>query len=346
VDLALGLGKYIVDGGVTLRFSPYHPNNILQLSALDLALRDTQRKFYALDLNYNQKDLTVDDAFNLLPLTLKDAEEDDSIRYISSTYNPNDQMIYDGYYPGGRKVISFANILQHDLFPLADVLKKILKVGQEEMGRPVEIEFAVNLKNKERAAFYLLQIRPIAQNKDMLNEDLSLIPQQETILSSTNALGNGMEEGVCDIVYVKTANFNAANNIQVASEIETINRKLAEENKEYILVGPGRWGSSDHWLGIPVKWPHITNARLLVECGLENYRIDPSQGTHFFQNLTSLGVGYFTINPFMDDGYFDEEYLNSLPAELETEYIRHVRLDSPTVIKINGKKRTGVVMKP
>jgi len=346
VNMALGLGKYIVDGGVTLRFSPYHPNNILQLSTLDLALRDTQRKFYALDLNDIKQKFSIDDSFNLLPLTVKDAENDDSIRYITSTYDPNDMVIYDGFYPGGRKIISFANILQHDLFPLSETLKNILKIGQEEMGRPVEIEFAVNLKNKDEGVFYLLQIRPIVHNKEAMNEDLSLISGENSIITSANALGNGVIDNVCDIVYVKTEGFNASNNQLVAYEIEKINKEFIERNTEYILVGPGRWGSSDSWLGIPVKWPHITNARLLVECGLENYRIEPSQGTHFFQNLTSFGVGYFTINPFMNDGSFDEEYLNSQEVVFESKYLRHVRFKNPMIIKINGKKKQGVVLKP
>ena len=347
VNMALGLGKYIVDGGITLRFSPYHPNNILQLSSLDMALKDTQKKFYALDLANTENKFSVDDSFNLLQLSVKDAEKDDSIRYISSTYSPSDETIYDGYYPDGRKIISFANILQHNLFPLADVLKRILAIGESEMGRAIEIEFAVNLESKEKGAFYLLQIRPIVQNKEILNENLDIIEVEDTILTSDNALGNGIMDDVCDIVYVKTKGFSAANNIQISDEIEELNKQFAAANKEYILVGPGRWGSSDHWLGIPVKWPHITNAKLLVECGLDNYRIDPSQGTHFFQNLTSFGVGYFTVNPYLEDGgNFDEVFLNSFPAIYESQYLRHVRFDKPIVIKINGKKKYGVVMKP
>lgn len=346
VNLALGLGKYIVDGGETLRLSPYHPGNILQLSDLDMALRDTQRKFYALDLSNLSEDFSVDDAFNLKVLTTKDAEEDDSIRYISSTYKPNDQVIYDGYYPGGRKIISFANVLQHDLFPLAETLRNILKIGEEEMGRPVEIEFAVNIKSKDWAGFYLLQIRPIAQNKEMQNEDLENIEPDSAVLISDNALGNGIEDNVYDIVYVKMDNFNAANNMKIAEEIEELNRTFISANNEYVLVGPGRWGSSDHWLGIPVKWPHITNARLLVECGLNNYRPEPSQGTHFFQNLTSLSVGYFTINPHIEDGMFDKKFLDAQEAVFETEFIRHIRFEKPLMIKIDGKKRKGVVLKP
>lgn len=346
-NVALGLGKYIVDGGSTLRFSPYHPHNILQLSSVDMALRETQRQFYALDMKNITEEFSINDGFNLLKLNVKDATSDDSIRYISSTYDPADQVIYDGFYEGGRKIISFANILQHELFPVAKILQKILHIGQEEMGRAIEIEFAVNLKNKDRGAFYLLQIRPIVQNKEVMNEDLRKIPVEETILTSNMALGNGITDDVYDIVYVKSENFNAFNNQHIAYEIEKINKQFAAEDKGYILVGPGRWGSSDPWLGIPVKWPYVTNARLLVESGLENYRIEPSQGTHFFQNLTSFGVGYFTINSYLkDEGTFDEEFLNKQPCIFETQYIRHVRFDKPLIIKINGKKKYGIVVKP
>ena len=352
-NIALGLGKYIVDGGQTLRFSPRHPHNILQMSTMDFALRETQTRYYALDLKNLTEQFSVDDSFNLLRLNLKDADADGSLKFIVSTYDPYDQIIRDGYYPGGRKILSFVNILQHDVFPLADTLDQILHVGQDEMGRPIEIEFAVNIdpvraeqSPTPTATFYLLQIRPIVDNKEVMEEDLTLVGQEDTILSSTSVLGHGIVTDVQDIIYVKTGAFSSSNNQLIAYDIEKINRKFTAEEKNYVLVGPGRWGSSDSWLGIPVKWPHISNARVIVECGLENYRIDPSQGTHFFQNLTSFGVGYFTINPFKGDGWFDEEYLNSLPAVEETEYLRHVRFDKPIVIKMDGKKSLGVVLKP
>lgn len=345
-NIALGLGKYIVDGGTTLRFSPYHPNNILQLSSVDFALRETQRQFYALDMEDITQEFSINDGFNLLKLNVNDAIADDSLRFIVSTFDPIDQTIYEGFYEGGRKIISFANILQHELFPLSSILQKVLSITQFEMGRAVEIEFAVNLKNKDEATFYLLQIRPIVQNKEALNEDLTQIAVEDTILTSNNALGNGIIDDVYDIIYVKTDNFSASNNQLLAYEIEKLNKQFTEEDKGYILVGPGRWGSSDSWLGIPVKWPHISNARLLVEAGLENYRIEPSQGTHFFQNLTSFGVGYFTINSYLKDGgTFDESYLNSQPALYESDAIRHVRFSNPLVIKINGKKKYGIVLK-
>ena len=352
-NIALGLGKYIVDGGQTLRFSPRHPHHILQLSTTDYALRETQRQFYALDLENMAPSFETDDAFNLCKLNVREAENHGSLRFICSTYDPYDQMLREGFYPGGRKIISYANILEHDLFPLAHTIDHILKIGCQEMGRPVEIEFAMNITNPHStssedltASFYLLQIRPIVDNKETVDEDLSMIPREETLITTTNALGNGIITDVHDVVYVKTARFDASQNDIIAREIERLNRKLTEENRGYVLIGPGRWGSSDSWLGIPVKWPHISMARGIVECGLTNYRIDPSQGTHFFQNLTSFGVGYFTINPYADDGFFDEAWLNALPATSETERIRHVRLPDPLVVKMDGRHSLGVVMKP
>jgi hypothetical protein len=347
-NIALGLGKYIVDGGQTLRFSPRHPHNILQMSTVDFALRETQTRYYALDLKNMTTQFSVDDSFNLLRLNLKDADADGALKYIVSTYDPYDQIIRDGYYPGGRKILSFVNILQHDVFPLADTLTQILHIGQNEMGRPVEIEFAVNInvKDPSKATFYLLQIRPIVDNKEVMDEDLTLVEQQDTLLSSTSVLGHGLVTDVQDIIYVKTGAFSSSNNQLIAYEIEKINRQFTADGKGYVLVGPGRWGSSDSWLGIPVKWPHISNARVIVECGLENYRVDPSQGTHFFQNLTSFGVGYFTVNPFKGDGWFDESFLNALPAVQETDFVRHVRFEKPIVIKMDGKRSLGVVLKP
>lgn len=351
-NIALGLGKYIVDGGTTLRFSPKHPHNILQTSTLDFALRETQTKFYALDLDTLKEDqFSTDDAFNLLKLPVKEAEADGTLKYISSTYDHYDQVLLEGFYPGpNRKVISFNGVLEHDVFPLATILNFVLKLGQEEMGRPIEIEFAVNLEDNQdgdmMGTFYLLQIRPIVDSKEMMDEDLSIIPEENCLLYSKHALGHGITNDVYDIIYVKTEGFMASNNQLIAYDIEKMNRQFVLEEKNYILVGPGRWGTSDHWLGIPVKWPHISNARVIVESGLENYRIEPSQGTHFFQNLTSFGVGYFTINQYIQgDGIFDEAYLNAQPAVQETQFLRHVRFEKPIVIKIDGKKNLGVVLK-
>lgn len=346
VNMVLGLGKYIVDGGVGLRFSPYHPHNIVQLSSVEYTLKDTQRYFLALDLG-NKSNFKIDDTFNCLKLTLKDAEQDGALRLISSTYVALEDMIYDGYYERGRKIITFANILQHDVLPLAKTLQDVMKISQSEMGRPVEIEFAVNLKDGEMSAFYVLQIRPIVQNKEFINEDLTEIQPNQAILYSKDALGHGIYNDVHDIVYVKTDRFNAANNSKIVAEIEELNRDFLNKDKNYVLVGPGRWGSSDPWLGIPVNWSQISNARVLVEVALDSYRIEPSQGTHFFQNLTSFGVGYFYVNPFIEgNGFFNESYLNNHDAVWESEYLRHIRFDNSAVIKINGRNKIGLVLKP
>ncbi|MDR2389922.1 MAG: PEP/pyruvate-binding domain-containing protein, partial [Tannerellaceae bacterium] len=348
VNLALGLGKYIVDGGITLRFSPRHPHNILQLSSPDLALKETQTVFYALDLNSLPGSFSVDDGFNLLRLRISEADRDGALRYLVSTYDPSDGLIRGGYYPGGRKILSFANILEHEVFPLSATLDKILGICQTEMGRAVELEFAVNIPPgpPPRATLFLLQIRPIADQGEDGEAFPEEIPPRDTILSSCNVLGHGLIGDVRDVVYVPSARFDSADNRAIAGEIERLNREMVRTESGYILIGPGRWGSSDPWLGIPVKWPHISNARLIVESGLENYRVDPSQGTHFFQNLTSFGVGYFTINPFCNDGFFDEEFLNAQPAASQGRHLRHVRFDGPVLIRIDARKNRGVVLKP
>ena len=347
VSLALGLGKYIVDGGLTLRICPYHPNQVLQTSEMEIALRETQTQFYALDLKNTGHNFSLDDGFNLLKLPVKEADNDGALNFIASTYDPYDMVIRDGIYPGGRKLITFANVLQHDVFPLPRILQLAQEYGQSEMRRPVEIEFAVTLNaQKKTGVFYLLQIRPMVDIKAVLDEDLNLIKDENVLLRSNNSLGHGIMEDIYDIIYVKTEGYTASNNPTIAYEIEKMNRKFLDEGKHYILVGPGRWGSSDSWLGIPVKWPHISAARIIVEAGLTNYRVDPSQGTHFFQNLTSFGVGYFTINSYMNDGIYNQDILNAQPAVEETQFIRHVRFDNPLIVKMDGKKKQGVVMLP
>lgn len=344
-SLALGLGKYIVDGGQTLRVSPYHPHQVLQTSELETALRETQTRFYALDTRHVGNDFKVDDGFNILNLKVKEAERDNSLNFIASTYDPYDQMIRDGLYEGGRKVISFAGVLQQDVFPLPELLQMSMRYGAEAMRRPVEIEFACNLNADRTGSLYLLQIRPIVDQKQMLDEDLAAIPDADCLLRSHNSLGHGVTEDVTDVVYVKTDDrFSAADNPTIAREIEKLNKEYLDRGTNYVLVGPGRWGSSDSWLGIPVKWPHISAARVIVEVALKNYRVDPSQGTHFFQNLTSFGVGYFTIDENRNDGCFHKATLDAMPAVEETEHVRVVRFEKGLRIMMDGKKGEGVVV--
>ena len=344
-SLALGLGKYIVDGGQTLRVSPYHPHQVLQTSELETALRETQTRFYALDTRHVGNDFKVDDGFNILNLKVKEAERDNSLNFIASTYDPYDNVIRDGLYDGGRKVISFAGVLQQNVFPLPELLQMSMRYGAEAMRRPVEIEFACNLNADRTGSLYLLQIRPIVDQKQMLDEDLAAIPDTDCLLRSHNSLGHGVTEDVTDVVYVKTDDrFSAADNPTIAREIEKLNKEYLDRGTNYVLVGPGRWGSSDSWLGIPVKWPHISAARVIVEVALKNYRVDPSQGTHFFQNLTSFGVGYFTIDENRNDGCFHKATLDAMPAVEETDHVRVVRFEKGLRIMMDGKKGEGVVV--
>ena len=347
-SLALGLGKYIVDGGQTLRVCPYHPHQVLQTSETEMALRDTQTQFYALDMKHVGDDFKVDDGFNILKLRVKDAVEDQSLNYIASTFDPYDQVINDGVYETGRKLITFVGVLQHDVVPLPELMQMSMKCGSEAMRRPVEIEFACNIHADKTCDFYLLQIRPIVDAKEMLDEDVRAIPDADCLLRSHNSLGHGISEDVTDVVYVKyDDHFSAMNNFYVADDIERINRKFLADGKNYVLIGPGRWGSSDHYLGVPVKWPHISAARVIVEVALKNYNIDPSQGTHFFQNLTSFGVGYFTVDTNTEEGGFvNKEILDAMPAVEETQYVRHVRFDRPLRILMDGKKQEGAVLHP
>ena len=344
-SLALGLGKYIVDGGQTLRVSPYHPTQVLQTSDMEIALRQTQTQFYALDMKRVGVDFKVDDGFNILKLKVKDAENDGALNFIASTYDANDRVIRDGLYDGGRKIVSFNGVLRHGVFPLPELLKLSMHHGADSMRRPVEIEFACTLNDDRTGEFYLLQIRPIVDSKQVLDQDIMTIPDDKCLLRSHNSLGHGVSDDIVDVVYVKTdENFTASDNPVVAMEVERINKKFLADGKNYVLVGPGRWGSSDSWLGVPVKWPHISATKLIVETTLKNYSVDPSQGTHFFQNLTSFGVGYFTIDENKGMGFFRKEILDAMPAVEETPHVRHVRFSKPLHIMMDGMKQEGLVI--
>lgn len=346
-SLALGLGKYIVEGGQTLRVSPYHPEKVLQTSELHIALRDTQNTFYALDMNHVGTDFQVDDGFNMLHLKVKDAVKDGSLNFIASTYNADDQLIRDGLYEGGRKLITFNGLLRQGIIPFPQVLQMSMKFASEAMRRPVEIEFACNINADRTADFYLLQIRPIVDSKQELLEDITEIVDEKCLIRSHNSLGHGTSEEITDVLYVKYDDtFSAADNVKIAEEIGRINQKFVDEGRNYVLIGPGRWGSSDSWLGVPVKWPDISAARIIVEVALKNYRVDPSQGTHFFQNMTSFGVGYFTVDTNLpgEGGIIHKEMLDVMPAVEETAWVRHVRFDRPLRILMDGMKQEGVVM--
>jgi hypothetical protein len=347
-NVAFGLGKLIVDGGLSLRFSPKHPKKILQLSSPETALRDTQKEFYALDLNINSFIPSTDDGVNILKLPIQKHAQEKALRYVASTYDFNNNIIRDGITQPGKRIITFANILQHKQFPLPEILETLLDIGQHEMNNPIEIEFAANLETPSGSpkVFNFLQIRPIVMSDQSQIVNIDETRLRETIVYSESALGNGKFPGVKDVVYVKPESFNASFNEKIAVDIEKLNADFVKNSTNYVLIGPGRWGSSDPWLGIPVKWAHISAARIIIESGLKNYRIDPSQGTHFFQNLTSFRVGYFTINPFMNDGFYDVDYLDGKEVVYEDQFIRHIRFDEPLEILVDGRKHAGVIFKP
>ncbi len=352
VEVAAGLGKYIVDGGKALRFSPAHPDKVIQTSTLETALRDTQTELYALPSKEETvRDVAADDGYNLARVPVADAFATGALKYMVSTFDVEDRIIRDNEFGKGRKVMTFANILKQGVFPLAQVSKFMLSTGQYEMGRPVEIEFAgmvnPNAANEERkGTIYWLQIRPIVDRREMLDNSWLDLPDESLILRSETALGHGMTDGVRTILYVKPNTFDSMRNPLLAREIDRLNKELVERDEPYILIGPGRWGSSDSALGIPVRWAQIAGARLIVEAALPGYRVEPSQGTHFFQNLTSFGVGYFTVDRNRGEGYVATDYLDSLPAVYESEGLRMVRFSEPLTIAINGRKSKGVVLKP
>ena len=344
VNVALGLGKQIVEGGVSLRFSPSYPQKALQLSTPEMTLRETQKKFFALDMDNTSFKPSVNDAVNLQHLDIKQALGDGTLRWLGSVYDYQNNIIRDGIMAKGIPLVTFSNILKHDAFPLAQVIQKIMEVGQKEMNQPVEVEFAVDLQNPGGTpVFYPLQIRPIVEGEETFKENLEELNPEEQLIYSKSALGNGVIEDVFDVVFVKSESFSAANMIKMVPNVEKVNDTLVGEGRNYILVGPGRWGSQDPWLGVPVKWPQISGARVIIETALDGFCVDPSQGTHFFQNLTSLRVGYMTVNPVTGEGFYNETFLMEQPSVYEDEWIKHVRFERPAVIKLDGKKGIGVV---
>ncbi len=344
-NVAMGLGKLVVDGGRTLRFSPRYPQKVLQTSTPELALRDTQTEVLALSLRPEEFRTSIDDAVNLRRLTVSEAGEYRNACHAASVWDRENERISDSPYDRGRKIITFNNILKYNTFPLAEIVRDILAMGAEEMRCPVEVEFAVNMDvdaGRERI-FNLLQIRPIIDSQDNRPVDWSETETSDALIYGESALGIGQMADIADIVYVKTEKFSSLATEKIADELLALNARLRDEKRPYILVGPGRWGSSDPYLGVPVKWSHISEAKVIVECGIENFDVEPSQGTHFFQNVTSLGVGYLTINPFRGDGIFRQDRLDAREALYEGEYLRLVRFDRPLWVCIDGRSDRGMV---
>lgn len=334
--VAFGLGKAVVDGEQVLRFSPKYPTHVLQTSTPALAMRDTQQVMYALNLKPEKFKTSIDDAVNLERLNIADCTRFRNLRYVASTWDMQSMRMVDSALAEGMKVITFAHILKYNTFPLAEILTRLLEIGQREMKCCVEIEFAADLDTAGNKIFNVLQIRPIADGNGSVAVDWSKIDTSNAIISATSALGTGAVGGVSDIIYLRHEAFDPAATGKMADELTRLNEQMRREGRGYVLVGFGRWGSSNPWLGVPVKWSDISEAKVIVECGLDNFRIEPSQGTHFFQNMTSFGVGYITVNPYAGDGTLDFELLDAMPARSESRYIRHVRFDRPLEICIDG----------
>ena len=348
VNLALGLGKHIVDGGKSLRISPAYPDNALQTSDTQLALKETQTTFLALDLEAADRPVSSDESFDLVRLPVRQADADGTLDWIGSTYVRDDDMIYDTPHMRGRKLITFAGVLRYEAFPLAKIVQLVLQYGANEMRRPVEVEFAVRFQPTDsplKGIFYPLQIRPIVSARECIDEDLTATPQESLLLYSSRSLGNGIITDVHDIVYLKEGAFGMASNRAIAAEIRELNQAFAAEGRGYILIGEGRWGSSDIALGVPVEWADISAVRLIAEISADGRHIEPSQGTHFFQNLTSFGVGYLTIDGDHSREHFDRAALDALPATWESTLVRHVHSSSPFVIKMDGLHGIGIVEK-
>lgn len=349
-ELAAGLGKYIVDGGQALRFSPARPKHVLQTSTTQLALRDTQKHLCALDIASAHENFSLDEGFNIPRLPIQDEARAGHLHYLVSTYDGMNDYIVDTDAARGRHLVTFANVLKHGVFPLAPAVQFMLKLGQEQMGRPVEVEFAGNIapspNDEHRGEIYWLQIRPMVDRREMLDDNIGDTNPDNILISSTQALGHGLTDGIRAVVMVKPEKFSYENNLAIATEIAKINSNFTTSGQSYILMGPGRWGSSDHALGIPVRWTDIAAARLIVEQSLPGKRIDPSQGSHFFQNLTSFGVGYFTVGQDGDGSHVDNAFLNACTASYESNYVKIVTFDTPLNVAINGIKGIGVVMKP
>ncbi|MGB6033735.1 MAG: PEP/pyruvate-binding domain-containing protein [Bacteroidota bacterium] len=349
VLVALGLGKTVVEGGNTVRFCPKYPRHLLQFFSTKETIRNAQQHFYALNLSESREKQNGHrpDIF-LQQFDLTKAEEDETLFHVGSTYSPENDSVYDGISRNGKRVVTFAPILKHKIFPLPEILDLVLEMGAWGMGTPVEIEFAVNMGVSHDAAkeFAFLQIRPLVLSRELEELNVEDVEQSGLICSSTQVLGNGAYNGIHDIVVVDIDTYDRSKSRAVAQEVSTLNSKLLAAGRPYILIGVGRWGSLDHWLGIPVTWDQISGACTIVESGFKDFNVTPSQGSHFFQNITSFRIGYFTVNPFSKLGHIDWNWLLEQESVEELQFTRHLFFEKPMSVRINGRLNKGIILKP
>lgn len=347
-NIAMGLGKAVVDGEKTLRFCPVYPDNVLQTSTPTLAVQEAQTEIMALDMNPNSFKASTNDAVNIVRIPSTEVEKYRNAKYTCSYYDYlNDRISEAAPFGSAFRVITFNRILKYNSFPLAEIIREMLEIGEKELLSPVEIEFAVNMDvaQGETPVFYLLQIRPIIQNDESKKLDWSKIDTSDAIVYSQSALGTGLMSGIRHVIYMKFDKFSPLTTEAIAEELREFNRYLKENHQEYVLIGTGRWGSTDPLLGVPVRWDHISEARVIIESALPDFNIEASQGTHFFQNVTSLGVGYLSLDPGHGDGSLNLQILDDMPAEKDGEYLRMVAFDKPLYIYVDGQSRKAVIKK-
>jgi len=346
--VALGLGRTVMDGERCLRFSPPYPRHVLQFSSVEEFVNHSQREFWALDMGSDTEGVHDPEDTRMVRFGLDRAEHDGTLAGVGSTYSPENDAVYDGLARAGVRLVSFAPILKHQRFPLAEVLGYLLEVGERGTSAPVEIEFAVNMSKPggESTDFGFLQMRPLAVSREFEELRLGDVDPAKLVVESPCVLGHGKVEDVHDVVIIDKRRFDRSMSKVAAAEVAQLNAELSARGIPYLLIGVGRWGSGDPWLGIPVAWDQIAGVRVIVEAGFKDLRVTPSQGTHFFQNLTASNVGYFTVNQDVGEGFVDWDWFGDRPAATELEIVRHLRFDEPLVITMNGKTNRGVVFKP
>jgi hypothetical protein len=353
--VALGLGRIVVEGGETLRFSPVMPEIMPQLSSPQAALKNTQKSFWAVNLMRGRADLTHGEDTTLERRTLRCAEEDGTLHLVGSVYCPEDDRIRDGLHHSGPRLVTFGTVLKPGGIPLAPALDRLLKVSRRGMGRDVQIEFAVTVgdwgkprergRRRVRPTLYALQLRPLSSGREELLQGIQEVRRDQLLVRTSHCLGTGLIDDIQDVVYVKNDVFDPQFTQEMARQVGAINEQLTAEQRPYVLIGPGRWGSSDHWLGVPVTWAQIRGAKVIVEASPAGYHVDPSEGSHFFQNITSLRIGYLTVPASDPDAFVDWAWLDGLEAEQESEYLRHVRVPVPLDIQLDGRTPLALVAK-
>ncbi|MBL7993762.1 histidine kinase [bacterium] len=349
VMLALGLGKTVVDGGNNVRFCPKYPKHLMQFFSTKETFKNAQQSFYALNMDYHlQKDVVETHDLLVQQYDLTESEKDGTLHWAGSTYVPENDTVHDGISRNGQRVVTFAPILKHKIFPLPEILDLILELGTWGMGTPVEIEFAVNMAVPAGAPkeFSVLQMRPLVLSSESEELNVEDSDPSQLICRSPQVLGIGVIKDIYDIIVVDIEGFDRSKSKETAGEVGKLNAQLVAQKKPYILIGVGRWGSLDHWLGIPVTWDQISGASVIVESGFRDFDVTPSQGSHFFQNITSFRIGFFTVNAFMEQGFIDWEWLKQQKAAEEMQYVRHLQFDKPITVKINGHQNMGIIIKP